>query len=53
MVIEHRVKGFPQTVGTSTPAAPTPTIGEQIRHLILIDFGSIDEPALPLHSLLK
>jgi len=53
MVIEHRVKGFPQTVGTSTPAGSTPTIGEQIRHLILIDFGSIDEPALPLHSLLK
>ena len=48
MVIEHRVKGFPQTVGTATPTA-----GEQIRHLILIDFGSIDEAALPLHSFLK
>lgn len=53
MVIEHRVKGIVASVGTSTPAGSTPGLAEAIRHLILIDFGSIDEPALPLHSLLK
>jgi hypothetical protein len=49
--MEHRVVGISSIVSTPTPTSPNP-IAQNIRHIILIDFGSIDEPALPLHSAL-
>jgi len=50
-VIEHRVVGISSIV--SAPTAPNSNpIAQNIRHIILIDFGSIDEPAMPLHSAL-
>lgn len=51
-VIEHRVVGISSIVSTPTPNTPS-TTAQNIRHLVLIDFGSIDQPALPLHSALK
>jgi len=51
-VIEHRVVGITSSiVSTATPANTNP-VAQNIRHIILIDFGAIDEPALPLHSAL-
>ncbi|CAF1984149.1 unnamed protein product [Rotaria magnacalcarata] len=50
-VIEHRVVGISSIVSTPTTANSNPN-AKNIRHIILIDFGSIDEPALPLHSAL-
>lgn len=41
--------GVSPIVGTPTSANP---VAQNIRHVILIDFGAIDEPALPLHSAL-
>ncbi|CAF3442750.1 unnamed protein product [Rotaria sp. Silwood1] len=52
-IIEHRVVGISSIVSTPTPTTTnTNPITQNIRHIILIDFGSIDEPALPLHSAL-
>jgi hypothetical protein len=48
-VIEHRVVGVSSIVSAQTPTNSNP-VAQNIRHIILIDFGSIDEPALPLHS---
>jgi len=50
-VIEHRVVGISSIVSTATPTNTNP-VAQNIRHMILIDFGAIDEPALPLHSAL-
>lgn len=50
-VIEHRVTGISSIVGTPTGSSVNP-ITQTIRHIILIDFGDVNEPALPLHSAL-
>jgi hypothetical protein len=43
--------GISSIVNTQTSTNTNP-IAQNIRHIILIDFGAIDEPALPLHSAL-
>ncbi|UJR09155.1 hypothetical protein I4U23_013403 [Adineta vaga] len=48
-IVEHRVVGISPIVSTPTPTSSNP-ITQDVRHIILIDFGSINEPALPLHS---
>jgi hypothetical protein len=45
------VVGISSIVSTTTPTNTNP-VAQNIRHIILIDFGAIDEPALPLHSAL-
>ncbi|CAF1517663.1 unnamed protein product [Adineta steineri] len=50
-IIEHRVVGISPIVSTPTPTGPNP-ISQNVRHIVFIDFGSIDESALPLHSAL-
>ncbi|CAF1352741.1 unnamed protein product [Didymodactylos carnosus] len=51
-VMEHRVVGISSVQTSIQPAQPEQN-SKIIRHLVTIDFGSIDEPALTLHSSLK
>ncbi|CAF4356170.1 unnamed protein product, partial [Rotaria sp. Silwood2] len=54
-VIEHRVVGISSIVSTPTTTPPITNsnpLAQNVRHIILIDFGPIDEPALHLHSAL-
>ena len=51
-VVEHRVMGISSIVSTPTPTSSNP-IAQNVRHVVLIDFGPIDEPAMVLHSALK
>ena len=50
-MIEHHVMGISSIVSTPTPTSAN-AVAQNIRHIILIDFGAIDQAALPLHSAL-
>ncbi|CAF1103331.1 unnamed protein product [Adineta ricciae] len=48
-IIEHRVVGISPIVSTPTAISSNP-VTRNVRHIILIDFGPTDKPALTLHS---
>jgi len=52
-VIEHRAVGVSSLSSSQTPTQQSQQNIKLIRHLVLVDFGNVDEPAIPWHSSLN